>query len=83
MKDSLLKLTVRLYDSRDIEKLDKLWEQNCKFYTTQNSFVVDVLKRGMESIIAENENVSRNAIHKQIKDSENKLLNYEKKRGDC
>lgn len=57
MKDSLLKLTVRLYNSRDIEKLDKLWEQNCKFYTTQNSFVVDVLKRGMESIIAENENV--------------------------
>ncbi len=30
------------------------------------------------SEIAENENVSRNAIHKQIKDSENKLLNYEK-----
>ena len=30
------------------------------------------------SEIAKNENVSRNAIHKQIKDSENKLLNYEK-----
>lgn len=30
------------------------------------------------SEIAENENVSRNAIHKQIKESENKLLNYEK-----
>ena len=29
------------------------------------------------SEIAENENVSRNAIHKQIKDSEKKLLNYE------
>lgn len=28
--------------------------------------------------IAENENVSRNAIHKQIKDAENKLVHYEK-----
>ncbi len=30
------------------------------------------------SEIAENENVSRNAIHKQIKETENKLLYYEK-----
>lgn len=29
------------------------------------------------SEIAENENVSRNAIHKQIKEAENKLINYE------
>lgn len=29
------------------------------------------------SEIAENENVSRNAVHKQIKDAENKLLHYE------
>lgn len=27
--------------------------------------------------IAENNEVSRNAVHKQIKESENKLLNYE------
>lgn len=30
------------------------------------------------SEIAENEDVSRNAVHKQIKDAENKLLHYEK-----
>lgn len=30
------------------------------------------------SEIAENENVSRNAVYKQIKDAENKLLHYEK-----
>ncbi len=29
------------------------------------------------SEIAENENVSRNAVHKQIKDTENKLIHYE------
>lgn len=29
------------------------------------------------SEISENENVSRNAVHKQIKDAENKLLHYE------
>lgn len=29
------------------------------------------------SEIAENENVSRNAVHKQIKDAENKLNHYE------
>ena len=28
--------------------------------------------------IAENENISRNAVHKQIKDAENKLNHYEK-----
>ena len=31
------------------------------------------------SEISENSNVSRNAIHKQIKDSEEKLINYETK----
>ena len=29
------------------------------------------------SEIAENENVSRNAVHKQVKEAENKLLHYE------
>ena len=29
------------------------------------------------SEIAENENISRNAVHKQIKDAENKLKHYE------
>ena len=29
------------------------------------------------SEIAENESVSRNAVHKQIKDAENKLIHYE------
>ena len=29
------------------------------------------------SEIAENESVSRNAVHKQIKDAENKLMHYE------
>ena len=33
--------------------------------------------------IAENCNTSRNAIHKQIKDTENKLLYYEDKLGLC
>jgi predicted DNA-binding protein YlxM (UPF0122 family) len=33
--------------------------------------------------IAENYNTSRNAIHKQIKDTENKLLYYEDKLGLC
>ena len=35
------------------------------------------------SEIAENYNTSRNAIHKQIKDTENKLLYYEDKLGLC
>lgn len=33
--------------------------------------------------IAENNETSRNAIHKQIKDTENKLLNYEDKLELC
>lgn len=33
--------------------------------------------------IAENSNTSRNAIHKQIKDTENKLLMFEDKLGLC
>lgn len=57
MKDSLLKLTVRLYDSRIIDLLDEVWKDNCKFYTTQNAFIGDVLQRGLEAIQSEQANI--------------------------
>ena len=57
MKDSLREMMVRLYDSRDIERLDKLWEVYKLMYTTKNQFIVDILIRGIESIENENSNI--------------------------
>ena len=57
MKDSLREMMVRLYDSRDIERLDKLWGVYKLMYTTKNQFIVDILIRGIESIENENSNI--------------------------
>lgn len=57
MKDSLREMMVRLYDSRDIERLDKLWDVYKLMYTTKNQFIVDILIRGIESIENENSNI--------------------------
>ncbi|MCM1556936.1 MAG: hypothetical protein NC087_05320 [Anaeroplasma bactoclasticum] len=57
MKDTLLKLTVRLYDSTVINRLDTLWEQVNKIYSVKNAFICDVLLRGIESLENEQANV--------------------------
>jgi len=57
MKDSLQKFTVRIYDSKTIERFENVWRSFERLYTTQNSFVVDLLLRGIESVEKESANI--------------------------
>ena len=64
----------------------------CSLYDYYNSLLTDKQKDYFEDYyfnnlslaeIAENNETSRNAIHKQLKDVENKLLSYEDKLKLC
>lgn len=56
MKDSLREIMVRIYDSRIINRLDDMWNTVESLYTTKNTFIVDLLIRGLESAESEREN---------------------------
>lgn len=56
-KDGLKKLTIRIYDSKIIERLDDLWNKNIRLYSAQNTFLCELLLRGIESIENELANV--------------------------
>lgn len=56
-KDGLKKLTIRLYNSKVIERLDDLWNKNIRLYSVQNTFLCDLLLRGIESVENELSNV--------------------------
>lgn len=57
MKDSIREMMVRLYDSKVIDRLDDLWLKHERLYTTKNSFICDLLLRGIESVENELANV--------------------------
>ena len=56
-KDTLKKLTVRVYDSKVVERLDDLWNKHSRLYSAQNTFLCDLLLRGIESVENELSNV--------------------------
>ncbi len=70
-KDTLKKLTVRVYDSRILDRMDDIWNDVKRLYTTQNAFIVDLLIRGIESVEAETQDIkemrSSGNIFKELK----------------
>ena len=42
--------TVRVYNSRDVEKIERVYKRCRDIYNTKNPFFVDCIKRGMEDI---------------------------------
>jgi len=56
MKNQVEKLTVRIYDSKIIERMDDIWDEVKNLYRVKNKFLVDLLIRGIESV--ENESKS-------------------------
>ncbi|NBL00710.1 MAG: hypothetical protein EOM50_22465 [Erysipelotrichia bacterium] len=61
MKDSLREIMIRIYDSRIIDRLDELWSSVERLYKTKNTFIVDLLVRGIES--AENEKANMKEMY--------------------
>lgn len=57
MNEEIRKLTVRLYDSKIIERLDELWLSHTRLYRNKNSFIVDIIIRGIESVENELSNI--------------------------
>lgn len=58
MEKGLEKLTVRIYDSRVIDRMDDIWKEVKNLYRVKNKFMLDLLVRGIESIENENKNVN-------------------------
>lgn len=57
MKKSLREMMVRIYDSKIIDRFDMLFEEYKNLYPSVNTFSVDLLIRGIESLEREKANI--------------------------
>lgn len=64
-KEQPIERTIRIYQSTTIERLKTKWKEYSNLYSNQNSFIVDLIVRGLESLENEDNNL------KSLKESGN------------
>jgi len=64
-KEQPIERTIRIYQSSTIERLKTKWKEYSNLYSNQNSFIVDLIVRGLESLEDEDNNL------KSLKESGN------------
>lgn len=70
-KDTLKKFTLRVYDSKILARLDDIWKTVDNLYSSENTFLVDLLVRGIESFELKSQDIkemkSSGNIFKELK----------------
>ena len=56
MPNDLVKLTLRIYDSSVIKRLNTFWQSVSRLYPSKNSFYIDILLKGLETLEQETTN---------------------------
>ena len=56
MSNDLVKLTLRIYDSNVIKRLNTFWQSVNRLYPSKNSFYIDILLKGLETLEQETTN---------------------------
>ncbi len=56
MPNDLVKLTLRIYDSGVIKRLNSFWQNVSRLYPSKNSFYIDILLKGLETLEQEANN---------------------------
>ena len=56
MPNDLVKLTLRIYDSGVIKRLNSFWQNVSRLYPSKNSFYIDILLKGLEALEQETNN---------------------------
>lgn len=56
MPNDLVKLTLRIYDSSVIKRLNTFWQSVNRLYPSKNSFYIDILLKGLETLEQETNN---------------------------
>ncbi len=56
MPNDLVKLTLRIYDSGVIKRLNSFWQNVSRLYPSKNSFYIDILLKGLETLEQETNN---------------------------
>ena len=49
-KDCILEMMVRMYDPNAIERLDNKWKEYESLYSNRNTFIVDLILKGLDAL---------------------------------
>ena len=49
-KDCILEMMVRMYDPNAIERLDNKWKEYEPLYSNRNTFIVDLILKGLDAL---------------------------------